>query len=215
MEIVAIVLGIVIAYLMGSTPTAVWFGKIMYNVDVREHGSGNPGATNTFRVLGKRAGVIVMLGDIMKGLLATSLATLLVNLQFIPVQNLVTFKLIFGIAAVLGHIFSVFLNFKGGKGVATLLGMMIAIHNEVALLSIAVFVVSLLISKYVSLSSMLGALAFPCFLVFVPRFQTSEPLLIIFGFFLFIVIVWTHNKNIRRIIEGDENKTYLIKSRKN
>ena len=215
MEIVAIVLGIVIAYLMGSTPTAVWFGKIMYNVDVREHGSGNPGATNTFRVLGKRAGVIVMLGDIMKGLLATSLATLLVNLQFIPVQNLVTFKLIFGIAAVLGHIFSVFLNFKGGKGVATLLGMMIAIHYEVALLSIAVFVVSLLISKYVSLSSMLGALAFPCFLVFVPRFQTSEPLLIIFGFFLFIVIVWTHNKNIRRIIEGDENKTYLIKSRKN
>lgn len=214
MEIVAIVIGIVIAYLMGSIPTAVWFGKFMYNIDVREHGSGNPGATNTFRVLGKRAGTIVMLGDIIKGLLATSLATVLVDFHFIPVQNLVTFKLIFGVAAVLGHIFSVFLNFKGGKGVATLLGMMIAIHYEVALLSIAVFFVSLLVSKYVSLSSMLGALAFPCFLVFVPRFQTSEPLLIIFGFFLFIMIVWTHNKNVRRIIEGDENKTYIIKSRR-
>ncbi len=215
MEIVAIIIGIIIAYLMGSVPTAVWFGKFMYGIDVRQHGSGNPGATNTFRVLGKKAGIIVMLGDIIKGLLATSLATLLVDLHFIPTQNLVTFKLIFGVAAVLGHIFSVFLNFKGGKGVATLLGMMIAIHYEVALLSIAIFVVSLLISKYVSLSSMLGALAFPCFLVFVPRFQTSEPLLIIFGFFLFIVIVWTHNKNVRRIIEGDENKTYLIRSRKN
>lgn len=214
MEIVAIIIGIVIAYLMGSIPTAVWYGKFMYNTDVREHGSGNPGATNTFRVLGKRAGIIVMLADVIKGLLATSLATLLVDLSFIPVQNLVTFKLIFGVAAVLGHIFSVFINFKGGKGVATLLGMMIAIHYEVALLSIVIFVVTLLISKYVSLSSILGALAFPCFLVFVPRFQTSEPLLIIFGFFLFIMIVWTHNKNVRRIIEGHESKTYLIKSRK-
>lgn len=214
MDIVAIIVGVMIAYLMGSIPTAVWFGRLMYDIDVREHGSGNPGATNTFRVLGKRAGIIVMLGDIIKGLLATSLATLLVDLHFIPVQNLVTFKLIFGVAAVLGHVFSVFLNFKGGKGVATLLGMMIAIHYEVALLSIAIFVVSLLISKYVSLSSMLGALAFPCFLVFVPRFQTSEPLLIIFGFFLFIMIVWTHNKNVKRIIEGDESKTYLIRSKK-
>lgn len=203
------------AYLLGSIPTAVWWGKAFYDLDVREHGSGNPGATNTFRVLGKRAGMIVMLGDIVKGMIATSLAVPLMNLGFIPEANLITFKLIFGVIAVTGHIFSIFLNFKGGKGVATLLGMMIAVNYEVALICIAIFILTLLLSKYVSLASIISALAFPSILTFIPRFKTSEPLLIIFGFFLFIVIVWTHQKNIRRIADGEENKTYLIKKREN
>ncbi|MEM7108722.1 MAG: glycerol-3-phosphate 1-O-acyltransferase PlsY [Bacteroidota bacterium] len=211
MMVLCIALGLVIAYLMGSIPTAIWFGKAIYNTDVREQGSGNPGATNTFRVLGKRAGTIVMLADIIKGLLATSIATLLMHAAIITPQNLVTYKLIFGVVAVVGHIFSVFLNFKGGKGVATLLGMMIAIHYEVAIICVLVFLVALLITKYVSLSSIIGVLSFPCMLVFIPRFKTSEPLLIIFGFFLFVVIVWTHNKNIKRLLSGDENKTHLIK----
>lgn len=214
MTVLFIALGLITAYLMGSIPTAIWFGKAAYNTDVREHGSGNPGATNTFRVLGKRAGIIVMLGDIIKGLLATSIATLLMHANIITPPNLVTYKLIFGVVAVLGHIFSAFLNFKGGKGVATLLGMMVAIHYEVAIICILVFLVSLLITKYVSLSSIIGALSFPCMLVFIPRFKTSEPLLIIFGFFLFVVIVWTHNKNIKRLVSGEENKTYIIKQRK-
>lgn len=213
MHLIFIVLGGFLAYLLGSIPTAVWFGKAFHNIDVREHGSGNPGATNTFRVLGKRAGIIVMLADIVKGMIATSLAVPLMNLGFIPEANLITFKLIFGVVAVTGHIFSIFLNFKGGKGVATLLGMMIAIHYEVALICIAIFVVTLLVSKYVSLASIISALAFPSILTFIPRFKTSEPLLIIFGFFLFIVIVWTHQKNIRRILDGEENKTHLIKKR--
>lgn len=215
MEILAIAIALVLSYLLGSIPTAVWFGKSLYGVDVREHGSGNPGATNTFRVLGKRAGTIVMLADIIKGMAATSLARILLNLGFIEEHNLVTFKLILGVIAVTGHIFSIFISFKGGKGVATLLGMMIAIHYEVALLCIVIFLITLLISKYVSLSSIIGALSFPALLLLVPRFKTNEPLLVIFGFFLFIVIVWTHHKNIRRIIEGEENKTYLIKSKKN
>ncbi|GAA0892187.1 glycerol-3-phosphate 1-O-acyltransferase PlsY [Fulvivirga kasyanovii] len=214
MEIAAIGIALILAYLLGSIPTAVWFGKAVHGIDVREHGSGNPGATNTFRVLGKRAGTIVMLGDIIKGMAATSLARILLNLDFIEEQNLVTFKLILGVVAVLGHVFSVFINFKGGKGVATLLGMMIAIHYEVALLCIVIFLITLLISKYVSLSSIIGALSFPALLLLVPRFKTNEPLLVIFGFFLFIVIVWTHNKNIRRIVEGEENKTYLIRFKK-
>ncbi|MTI39232.1 glycerol-3-phosphate 1-O-acyltransferase PlsY [Fulvivirga lutimaris] len=214
MAIAPLLVGIFLAYILGSIPTAVWFGKVMYGIDVREHGSGNPGATNTFRVLGKRAGTIVMLADIIKGMLATSVAVLLLRLNLIEEQNLVTFKLIFGVVAVFGHIFSVFLNFKGGKGVATLLGMMIAIHYEVALLCIVVFLISLIITKYVSLSSIISALAFPTFLLFVPRFKTNEPLLIIFGFFLFIIIVWTHNKNIKRIAVGEESKTYLVKSKK-
>lgn len=214
MAVAPLLVGIFLAYILGSIPTAVWFGKLMYGIDVREHGSGNPGATNTFRVLGKRAGTIVMLADIIKGMLATSVAVLLLRLNLIEEQNLVTFKLIFGMVAVFGHIFSVFLNFKGGKGVATLLGMMVAIHYEVALLCVVVFLVSLLITKYVSLSSIISALAFPTFLLFIPRFKTGEPLLIIFGFFLFIIIVWTHNKNIKRIAVGEESKTYLVKSKK-
>lgn len=214
MNITAVVIGGVLAYLLGSIPTAVWFGKAFYNTDVREHGSGNPGATNTFRVLGKRAGIIVMLADIIKGLLATSIAVLLLNAGYIEETNLVTVKLIFGIIAVTGHIFSCFISFKGGKGVATLLGMMIAVHYELAIVCIVVFLLVLLISKYVSLASIIATLSFPSMLVLVPRFKSNEPLLIIFGFFLFIVIVWTHHKNIRRIIEGEENKTYLIKSSK-
>ncbi len=215
MQMIYVLLGALTAYLLGSIPTAVWWGRAFYDIDVREHGSGNPGATNTFRVLGKRAGMIVMLGDIVKGMIATSIAVPLMNLGFIPEANLITFKLVFGVIAVIGHIFSIFLNFKGGKGVATLLGMMIAVNYEVALICIAIFILTLLLSKYVSLASIISALAFPSILTFIPRFKTSEPLLIIFGFFLFIVIVWTHQKNIRRIVDGEENKTYLLKKREN
>lgn len=214
MDILAIGIAACLAYFLGSIPTAVWFGKAFYDTDVREHGSGNPGATNTFRVLGKGAGTIVMLADIAKGMLATSIAIPMLNMGYIEESSLVTAKLILGIVAVTGHIFSIFINFKGGKGVATLLGMMVAIHYEVAIVCIVVFLITLLLSKYVSLASIIGTLAFPGLLVFVPRFKSSEPLLIIFGFFLFIVIVWTHHKNIRRIIEGEENKTYLLKSSK-
>ncbi|TRX62687.1 glycerol-3-phosphate 1-O-acyltransferase PlsY [Fulvivirga sp. M361] len=214
MEVLPVAISLILCYVLGSIPTAVWFGKAVFGMDVREHGSGNPGATNAFRVLGKRAGTIVMLGDIIKGLAATSIATLLVRSNVIAAPDLVTYKLIFGVVAVTGHIFSVFLNFKGGKGVATLLGMMISIHYEVAIACVLVFLISLIITKYVSLSSIIGALSFPFMLMFIPRFKTGEPLLIIFGLFLFIVIVWTHNKNIKRLVHGDENKTYLIKSKK-
>ena len=209
---IAIAIGIVLAFLLGSVPTAVWLGRSLYGIDVREHGSGNPGATNTFRVLGKRAGIIVMLVDVVKGLIATSLAIPLMRMGFITEPNLIVFKILFGVVAVSGHIFSVFLNFKGGKGVATLLGMMIAIDYEVALICIGIFIFTLLVTKYVSLSSIVSALAFPSILWMGPRFKTTEPLLVIFGFFLFIVIVWTHHKNIRRIIDGEERKTNLLKS---
>lgn len=214
MLLAPLLLAAIVAYVLGSIPTAIWYGKSVYGLDVREHGSGNPGATNTFRVLGKRAGIIVMLADIFKGMLATSIAVVLVNFNLLEEQYLVIAKLILGVVAVTGHIFPLFLNFKGGKGVATLLGMMIAIHYEVALLCIVVFILTLLISKYVSLASIVSALAFPSFLLFVPRFKDGEPLLIIFSFFLFIVIVWTHNKNIKRIAQGEENKTHLLKLQK-
>ena len=204
-----------LAYLIGSIPSAVWFGKAVHNIDVREHGSGNPGATNTFRVLGKRAGTIVLLFDIAKGLLATSLAVILLKYGVISEDKLILAKLILGMIAVFGHLFPVFLRFKGGKGVATLFGMMIGIQLPVALISLAIFLLTLITSKYVSLGSIVAALSFPLMLVFVPRFNTGEPILVMFGFFLAIVVIWSHNKNVKRILHGEESKTYLIKKKNN
>lgn len=210
-----LILSGLLAYLIGSIPSAVWFGKAVHDIDVREHGSGNPGATNTFRVLGKRAGTIVLLFDIAKGLLATSLAVILLKYGVISEDKLVLAKLILGVIAVFGHLFPVFLRFKGGKGVATLFGMMIGIQLPVALISLAIFLLTLITSKYVSLGSIVAALSFPLMLAFVPRFNTGEPILVMFGFFLAIVVIWSHNKNVKRILHGEESKTYLIKKKNN
>ncbi len=211
--VLELAVGIAIAFIIGSIPSAVWIGKALYQIDVREHGSGNPGATNTFRVLGKRAGTLVMLSDIIKGLIVTLIALALVRKGILPENNLVVIQLVFGLTAVMGHIFSIFINFKGGKGVATLLGMMLGIHPEAALASAGVFLVILIFSKYVSLGSILGVLSFPLFLLLVPRFRMGEPILLIFAFLLVVLVVWTHHKNIRRIIDGNERKTYLIRKK--
>jgi len=210
-----LILSGLLAYLIGSIPSAVWFGKAVHDIDVREHGSGNPGATNTFRVLGKRAGTIVLLFDIAKGLLATSLAVILLKYGVISEDKLVLTKLILGMIAVFGHLFPVFLRFKGGKGVATLFGMMIGIQLPVALISLAIFLLTLVTSKYVSLGSIVAALSFPLMLAFIPQFNTGEPILVMFGFFLAIVVIWSHNKNVKRILHGEESKTYLIKKKNN
>ena len=204
----------VVAYLIGSICTAVWLGKAYYGIDIRKHGSGNSGATNTFRVLGKKPGTIVMLIDIFKGWAATSLAGLLVIFNAIPAENLVIFQLLFGALAVVGHIFPVYERFKGGKGVATLLGMMLAIQPEVALVCMVIFLVVLLTSRYVSLGSMIAALAFPMLLLLHPRFHPDNPILIVFGFVLFAVVVLTHRKNINRLIAGQESKANIGLGRK-
>jgi acyl phosphate:glycerol-3-phosphate acyltransferase len=203
----------VVAYLIGSICSAVWLGKAYYGIDIRKHGSGNSGATNTFRVLGKKPGTIVMLIDIFKGWAATSLAGLLVIFDAIPVSNLVVFQLLFGALAVVGHIFPVYERFKGGKGVATLLGMMLAIQPEVALVCMVIFILVLFTSRYVSLGSMIAALAFPVLLL-LPRFHPENPILIIFGFILFAVVVLTHRKNINRLIAGEESKANIGIGRK-
>ncbi len=200
--------GVVLAYLVGSIPTAVWVGTARYGIDVREHGSGNAGATNTFRILGRKAGIIVMLVDILKGLAASSIAVLLFIINAIPQHDIVVFKLILGIVAIFGHIFPIYANFKGGKGVATLFGMALAIKFPVALICVGVFLITLIISKYVSLSSILGTLAFPL-LMTIPVFSPGEPVLVVFGFVLFGIVAYTHKKNIKRILAKEENKTYL------
>jgi acyl phosphate:glycerol-3-phosphate acyltransferase len=177
-------------------------------VDVRQHGSGNAGATNTFRVLGKKPGTFVMAVDIFKGWAATSLAYLLVQTGAIEPDNLVLFKMIMGVLAVVGHIFPVYVGFKGGKGVATLMGMVLAIHLEAALICLAIFIVVLLISRYVSLGSMIAAIAFPLLLL-LPRFHPDEPLLTVFGFLLALMVVLTHKKNIGRLLQGQESKANI------
>jgi|APFEC2959095171_1045051.scaffolds.fasta_scaffold00160_27 acyl phosphate:glycerol-3-phosphate acyltransferase len=212
-EILVIALFGILAYLIGSLPTSVWWGKAYFGIDVRDYGSGNAGATNTFRVLGKRAGIIVMLVDIFKGWTATSMANLLYYADAVSFERLVFFKLAFGVLAVLGHIFPVYVKFKGGKGVATLLGMVLSIHTEAALLCIVIFLVVLLASKYVSLGSIIAALAFPL-LMLIPVFNPEKPILIIFGFVIFAIVVLTHQKNIVRLINGEESRTVLIR-RKN
>jgi len=202
---------IIAAYLLGSIPTSVWVGRIWFGLDIREHGSGNAGATNTFRVLGKKAGIFVMLVDILKGLLAATVALILLRQGFIESEMLILWKLILGIVAIIGHIFPIFAGFRGGKGVATLAGMMMGVQWEITLICVFIFLITLLISNYVSLSSMIASLSFPLLVVLVPGFQQDNLILPIFGFALFIAVVITHKKNIKRLIRGDENKTYLIK----
>lgn len=205
-----------VAYLLGSIPTAVWYGKSFYNIDIREHGSGNAGATNTFRVLGKKPGSVVMAVDVLKGYIATSLARILFVNQLTTIQHehFVYYQLAFGILAVVGHIFPVFARFKGGKGIATLLGMIIALHSVAAFACLAVFLVVLLISKYVSLGSMIAAVAFPIFMA-LPALNRGEVnyTLVLIGAGLSILVIYTHRNNISRLMKGEENKTYLIKSK--
>ncbi|WP_162053672.1 glycerol-3-phosphate 1-O-acyltransferase PlsY [Pontibacter pamirensis] len=213
MDILLIAGLFVAAYLIGSISSAVWIGKAYYGIDIRKHGSGNSGATNTFRVLGKKPGAIVMLIDIFKGWTATSLAGFLIIYDVVAPENLVIYQLIMGALGVVGHIFPVYERFKGGKGVATLLGMMLAIEPVVALMCIAIFVIVLFTSKYVSLGSMIAALAFPILLL-LPRFHPENPILIVFGFILFAVVALTHRKNINRLIAGEESKANIKLGRK-
>jgi glycerol-3-phosphate acyltransferase PlsY len=206
LDIFYIALASFLAYFIGAIPSAVWIGRIFYGKDVREYGSGNAGATNTFRVLGKKAGIIVMLIDVLKGLIATSLASWMVTKGIVSIDDLllykiVFYKLIFGSLAVLGHIFPIYVGFRGGKGVATLLGMMLAVNWVITTICVGIFILVLLLSKYVSLGSLLATLSFPLLLL-LPYFRPDDPVLIVFGFLMFIIVAITHQKNIQKLIYG-------------
>jgi len=204
---------LILAYLFGSIPTAVWLGQGFYGIDVREYGSGNAGATNTFRVLGKKAGVIVMVIDIFKGWTATNLAAF-IGLSVTGPQHstqYVNYQLALGITAVMGHLFPIFAGFRGGKGIATLFGMILAVHFEAAMICVLVFLVVLLISNYVSLSSISAGFAFPLSIVFV--FQSPIRSILLYGMCICILILVTHQKNIERLLRGSESKVNLFKKK--
>ena len=204
-----IIIFILFSYLLGSIPSAVWIGKFFYNIDIREFGSGNAGATNTFRVLGKTAGIPVLLLDILKGYIAVNLVW---YTSYVPSTEIyINLQLTFGIAAVLGHVFPIYVGFRGGKGVATLLGFMLAVFPEAALISIVVFVLTLLFSKYVSLSSIFAGLIFPFGVYYLS--ETLVPTMMIFAVFVPILLIATHQRNIERLVRGDENKVSLKKKK--
>ena len=202
-----IILFILLAYLIGSVPTAVWVGRVFYGIDIREHGSGNAGATNTFRVLGKKAGVPVLLFDVFKGWLVVQFAYLSKDILLLSNDQNINFQLALGVSALVGHIFPIYVGFKGGKGVATLLGLVIAVAPEAALYAIVIFIVILLLTKYVSLSSMIAGFSFPILIIVV--LQTSALSLTIFSMVIAILLLFTHQKNIERLISREESKANL------
>lgn len=210
MEIFLIIILALASYLIGSLPSSVWVGKAYHGIDVRDFGSGNAGATNTFRVLGTPTGILVLFLDIIKGVTATSLIHYLPSVNH-GTEQFINLQLLFGLLAVVGHIFPVYENFKGGKGIATLFGMLIGIHYVLALACVGLFIIVLLSTKYVSLSSILAAVAFPILTIFV--FKRDEPLFIAFGIAAAVLVVLTHKKNITRLINGVESKANLFGSK--
>lgn len=184
-----------LAFLTGSIPTAYWYAKYVHHLDIRQHGSGNIGATNSLRVLGKKAGIIVLLIDLLKGLIPVLIAR---YLEFTPESTLLV-----GICAVLGHLFSPFVGFKGGKGIATAFGVILAFSPWGALASILVFGIVLYFSRYVSLGSICGVLAFWVYTFFQPG-RSVEVLLL--ASVLAALLIISHRKNLGRLWKGEENK---------
>ena len=199
-----IILFILLAYLTGAFPSAVWVGKTFYNTDVREYGSGNAGATNTFRVLGKGAGIPVFLMDVLKGWLSVSYVNFISNADALSPELFFENQLAFGIAAVIGHLFPIYTGFRGGKGIATMFGLLIGLQPLAAVFSFVVFVVVFMISKYVSLGSIIASLFFPIFVILV--LGSINPSLNLFAIFVPILSLITHQKNIERLARGEETK---------
>lgn len=201
---------IVLAYLIGSIPTAVWVSSKIYGIDIREHGSGNAGATNTFRILGKKAGSAVMLGDMMKGFIAVKLS-LLSNFSW-GSEAITNLQVVLGLAAVLGHIFPIWADFRGGKGIATLFGMILSIQPLVAVSLVGVFIAILFLTRYVSLSSITASIAFPVLIVFI--FREPEISYKVFAIATACLVVLTHHKNISRLLAGNESKVKSFRKRR-
>ncbi|MDG1237503.1 MAG: glycerol-3-phosphate 1-O-acyltransferase PlsY [Flavobacteriales bacterium] len=207
------VLAVLLAYFIGSIPSAIWVSKWFFGIDVRDYGSNNAGATNTFRVIGKFAGFTVLFFDILKGWVSVKLLTTLIlyqtdSLEFINMQ------LIVGITAVLGHVFPIYEKFQGGKGVATLMGIILAINFSAAIGCVIIFLVIFIFFSYVSLGAIVAAIFFPIITIFILRIESLS--LIYFSIFISILVILTHKPNIYRLLNKDENKMKIkLKKSKN
>jgi len=201
---------IITAYLIGSIPTALIISKSIFDIDIREYGSGNMGATNTFRVLGPKYGTIVMVGDMLKGIFAVALYNLL---PYYLTNELDRTNLMIGLgmAAVAGHIYPIWAQFRGGKGVATLFGMVLAIQPMVAVSCVGVFLLVLFLTRYVSLSSIIAGVALPICVLWI--YNEKEVFYRVFAVAVAALVVLTHQKNIGRLLKGNESRVPILKYR--
>jgi acyl phosphate:glycerol-3-phosphate acyltransferase len=215
---------VLLSYIVGSIPTSIILSKLVRGIDIREHGSGNAGGSNVFRVLGWKWGVLTILLDALKGALAVIVVARL-YLDRIPFHNITPFddftliQIICGVTAVIGHIWTIFAGFKGGKGIATGLGVLIMIVTVDMALALGVFVVAVSLSRYISLGSLLAAVSVPIILVIrenifgvdIPGYHTLLP----FCIGLALLVIFTHRANISRIIDGSERKLSFVKKKSN
>lgn len=214
---------VILSYLVGSIPTSIIISKMVRGIDIREHGSGNAGGSNVFRVLGWKYGVLVIILDALKGALAVIVVSRLYFGSFpfpnaTPFDDFTLVQIIAGISAVFGHIWTVFANFKGGKGIATSLGFLVAIITVDLLLALAVFSIVVLVSRYISLGSVLAAISVPIIMVVrenifnvdISGYHTILP----FTIFLAFLVIYTHRSNIGRLLSGNESKITLSKKKK-
>lgn len=219
LKVFQLVCGAVVAYLLGSIPTAVWVGKRFYNVDVREHGSKNAGATNTIRVLGLLPGLLVLAIDILKGWFAVYLSSNIFGSflkDYAMWEAFSYYSLGIAIVVVIGHALPVFAGFKGGKGVATMLGAVIGLFNSIIPFVLAVFIVTFILTRYISLSSMMAAISFPVFYLtsklWMHKHEDITIPMAVFSILVALFIIWTHRKNIKRLLRHEEPK-FKVKHR--
>lgn len=188
----AIMIQMFIAYLLGSIPAGVWAGQLFYQKDIRDYGSGNTGATNTFRILGPKAGTVALIVDVLKGTVAT-LIPIYLNTDIHPI--------FIGVFAILGHIYSVYIQFKGGKAVATTAGVVLALHPIFLLIFLGVFLITLLTTSMVSVASMLAVL-----LAAIGSLFLNDPIFSIVIWVLAFFIIYLHRENISRLRKGTESR---------
>ncbi|MGL5356750.1 MAG: glycerol-3-phosphate 1-O-acyltransferase PlsY [Cetobacterium sp.] len=192
----------VIAYIFGSLPSGVWLGKSTKNIDIREHGSKNSGATNAYRILGPKYGIIVLILDALKGYIPLYLASIF------GVDGI--YIILLGLVAILGHTFSFFLQFKGGKGVATSLGVFLFLMPKVVGILVLIFILTVGISKYISLGSVVCSGLLPVLAYFLPvRDATTRMPLVIISLIVGLFVIYKHKANVERLMKGKENKFNL------
>lgn len=213
---------VILSYLIGSIPTSILIARGVKGIDIRQHGSGNAGGTNVFRVLGWKFGVLTILLDATKGAIAVILVARLYLGSFpfpnaTPFDDFTLVQIIAGLAAVVGHIWTIFAEFKGGKGIATSLGFLIAIITVDMLLALAVFFIVVTVSRYVSLGSILAAISVPLILIVrenifhvdIAGYHTILP----FAILLALLVLYTHRANIGRLMKGSESRINLFKKK--
>lgn len=213
MNLFSAVASLIMAYIAGSIPTSVWAGKILHGVDVREHGSGNAGATNTIRVLGWKTGIPVLIIDVAKGW-AASYFPLILNAAAPDSSQMLLIQIACGMAAIVGHVFPVFAGFNGGKGVATTFGVLLALQPWITLSCAGIFLAVLLISGYVSFGSIIAGIMFPVLIFTIS--DSPSVIMKVFSALIAVALLITHEKNIVRLFRGEEKKfLYNKKSKKN